>query len=236
VRVKFVLVCEGSSDRGLVPHLEALCVRAGATEAIGDAPDLGRLPRPPGKAVADQVGAILRLGAEINLLFVHRDSDARDPTTVRRQIDDAMASLTECPMHVCVVPVQEIEAWLLTEEAAIRQVAGNPDGREELELPARRNIENTASPKEVLKAAILRASGEKGRRLDKLRAQFSPLRATLLQRLDIDGPINDLPAWGLLKSDIENAVAKLLRDGVREQPRAPAQRAARKPARRGSRR
>ena len=85
MRIQFVLVCEGSSDRGLVQHLETLCVRAGASEAIGDAPDLGRLPVPPGKTVAEQAGAILKLGAEINLLFVHRDADNRDPRTVRRQ-------------------------------------------------------------------------------------------------------------------------------------------------------
>jgi hypothetical protein len=221
VRIKFVLVCEGGSDRGLVPHLETLCVRAGATEALGDAPDLARLPVPPGKTVAGQVGAVLKLGAEINLLFVHRDSDNRDPRTVRRQITEEVSSLEGCPAHVCVVPVQEIEAWLLTDEAAIRQVSGNPGGREPIGVPARRHIEGTASPKEILKAAIVKASGERGRRLEKIRSQFPQLRAILLQRLDIDGPINELPAWQRLVSDIESTVADIQHPTMERRGRVP---------------
>ena len=209
MRIKFVLVCEGSSDRGLVPHLETLCVRAGATEAMGEAPDLARLPVPPGKTVSGQVSAVMRLGAEINLLFVHRDSDGRDPRIVRRQITEEVSSLVGCPVHVCVVPVQEIEAWLLTDEDAIRQVSGKPGGREPLGVPPRRQIEGTASPKEILKEAIAQASGERGRRLEKIRSRFSRLRAILLQRLDIDGPINELPAWQALVADIASAVADI---------------------------
>lgn len=213
MRIKFVLVCEGSSDRGLVPHLETLCVRAGATEAVGEAPDLARLPVPPGKTVSGQVSAVMRLGAEINLLFVHRDSDGRDPRIVRRQITEEVSSLVGCPVHVCVVPVQEIEAWLLTDEDAIRQVSGKPGGREPLRVPPRRQIEGTASPKEILKEAIAQASGERGRRLEKIRGRFSQLRAILLQRLDIDGPINELPAWQALVADIASAVA-----GIQQAP------------------
>ena len=221
MRIKFVLVCEGKSDRGLVPHLESLCVRAGATEAIGDAPDLARLPVPPGKTVTAQVGAVLKLGAEIHLLFVHRDSDNRDPQSVRQQITEEISSLKGCPTHVCVVPVQEIEAWLLTDEAAIRQVSGNPGGREPLALPARRQIERTANPKEILKAAIVQASGESGRRLEKIRGQFSQLRAILLQRLDIDGSINELAAWRALVSDIESAVADIQHPAGKHEGKAP---------------
>jgi len=76
LRVKFVLVCEGPSDRGLVRHLEALCVRAGASEAIGDAPDLGLLGVPTGNTAAQQVRAVVDRMADVNLVFVHRDADA----------------------------------------------------------------------------------------------------------------------------------------------------------------
>lgn len=37
------------------------------------------------------------------------------------------------------------------------------------------------------------------------------LRAVLLQRLDIDGPINELPAWRRLVDDIQTAVSDLER-------------------------
>src|SRR5690242_2351801 len=94
--VKFLLVCEGSSDRGLVPHLEALCVRAGAAMAMGDAPDLGRLPVAPGKAIEKQARAALGLAGDVNLLFAHQDSDRHDPEEVRRRILRSLASVDAC--------------------------------------------------------------------------------------------------------------------------------------------
>lgn len=209
MRIKFLLVCEGSSDRGLVPHLEALCVRAGADEAIGDAPDLGRLPRPPGRAVDEQVRALLKLGAEMDLLFVHRDADSDDARPVRQEILAKLAGVEGCPAHICVVPVQELEAWLLVDEQAIRTVVGNPGGREDLGLPPRRRIESTARPKERLEAALIKASGAGGARLQRVKDQRSILRGVLLQRLDINGPVNELPAWCALVEEIETAVAQL---------------------------
>ncbi len=67
----------------------------------------------------------------------------------------------------------------------------------------------------------MKASGERGRRLEKIRSQFSKLRAILLQRLDIDGPINELPAWRTLVSDIEEAVAGIQRLPAQEGRRPP---------------
>ncbi len=75
MNVRFMLLSEGSSERGLLRHLEALCVRAGAAEAYGEWPDLGRL-HAKGKSVAEQLQAALREYGHANLAFVHRDSDA----------------------------------------------------------------------------------------------------------------------------------------------------------------
>lgn len=209
--VKFLLVCEGSSDRGLVPHLEALCVRAGADGAMGDAPDLGLLRSPPGKAIEEQAQAALQFAGDVNLLFAHQDADARGPAEVRRRIRDRLATVEGCPPHVCVIPVRELEAWLLLDEAAIRDVAGNPRGRDVLELPHKHRVEATDDPKRRLKEALTLASGKTGARLQKFKQQFPELRATLLQRLDLDGPINDLPAWQRLVADVQTAVTALAR-------------------------
>ena len=59
--LRFVFVGEGSSDSSLVPLLELLCVRAGATRASGLVPDLARLRPPPGNTVAAKVAAALRV-------------------------------------------------------------------------------------------------------------------------------------------------------------------------------
>lgn len=206
LRVKFLLVCEGPSDRHIVPHLESLCVRAGAVEAIGDAPDLGLLPRPPGKAIEEQAAAALRLAGEVHLLFAHQDADRRDPEDVRRRIDARLSAVRGCPPHVCVVPVQEIEAWLLLDERAIRAVAGRPRGTAHLGLPEPGRIESTPSPKEVLEAALAAASEASGARLRKVRSAFREHRSMLFQRLDVDGPIQSLPAWRRLVLDVQRVI------------------------------
>ena len=52
------------------------------------------------------------------LLFVHRDAEKQDPITRYQEI--AAANRTG-RNHVCVVPVRMQEAWLLHDEAALRE-------------------------------------------------------------------------------------------------------------------
>jgi|GEM_PF-113837 len=214
LRVKFVLVCEGPSDRGLVRHLEALCVRAGASEAIGDAPDLGLLGVPTGNTAAQQVRAVVDRMADVNLVFVHRDADAATAARVRRQLEEELHAARGLPGHVLVVPVQELEAWLLVDPQAIREVAGNPRGTVDLNLPGLRRIEATARPKERLRAALMLASEAGGRALARLKRESSEIHRILLERLDIDGPVTRLRSWRALVEDIESAVGQLGRQSV----------------------
>jgi hypothetical protein len=212
MRVRFALISEGSSDRGLVGHLEESCRRAGATEVQGDAPDLGRLPVRIGKAVADQVQAILRFEPGVDFFFIHRDADEPDDTTIREVIDRGVSALESgAPPHVKVVPIQELEAWLLLDEAEIRHVAGHPRGKQELNLPPVRSIETTTSPKERLEHALIAASGLSGHRLVSFKKRLPALRSTLLQRLDLDGPIQNLSAWRKLVTETREVVESLSR-------------------------
>lgn len=54
-----------------------------------------------------------------------------------------------------------LEAWLLCDERAIRAAAGYPQGATPLRLPAPKNVEGLASPKDVLRAALLSAAPQK---------------------------------------------------------------------------
>lgn len=220
LRIKFVLVCEGPSDRGLVRHLEALCVRSGASEAIGDAPDLGLLAVPPGRAPAEQVRAVLGTVADINLVFVHHDADSRDPSSVRRRLSSIDLADGGLPLHVPVVPVQELEAWLLVDAQAIREVVGNPQGEIDLNLPPVSQIEATARPKERLRAALVLASEARGRRLARLQQEASELHRILLERLDIDGPVTRLRSWQHLVHDVAAAIKVLGASQAPERVRA----------------
>ena len=207
--LRFLFLSEGSSEAALTPHLEQLCIEAGAAEARGLHPDLGRLPRPPGKRVADQLRAALQWEREIDLVFIHRDSD-RVPYAQRYQeIHEAVAVVDHALPWVPVIAVQEIEAWLLLDERAIREVAGNPRGKTELGLPKMSAVEVTASPKEILREALARASGHTGRRLDGFRKDFALHRRQLIERLELDGSLTDLPAWKAMVAAVHQVVGNL---------------------------
>lgn len=81
------------------------------------------------------------------------------------------------------------EAWLLFDGYAIRLAAGNPNGKNPLNLPELSEIEQISNPKDIFSKVLLEASGLTARRLKKfnlagsririteLIADFSPLRA-----------------------------------------------------------
>ena len=87
--VRFLLVVEGNSDAALVPHLQVVCVDCGASEAIGIAPDFSRLPRPPARDIRSKLKAALALEPSVNLIFIHRDADARTEDRRRIEIEGA---------------------------------------------------------------------------------------------------------------------------------------------------
>lgn len=209
MKVRFVLICEGSSDSALVSHLEAICVEHGAEEASGIAPEWERLGEKVSKRVEDRLAWIPVLEPDANLIFVHRDSDSRESAHRHAEIATAAeASGIHVPV-VAVVPVQETEAWLLLDESAIRDVAGNPYGKEPLGLPTSASVERIANPKERLAQALITASERSGRKLEKFKKDFPKHRFLLLQRLDRTGPVSDVLAWQKMLEDAADALKVL---------------------------
>lgn len=209
MRIHFVLIGEGSSDDGLIPHLENLCIECGAEEVTGVAPDLRRLPDPVGHSVADKLRVILRLEPAANLIFIHRDADSRDAQLRYAEIAQAVQVCNMAKEWVAIVPVQETEAWLLLDESAIKQVAGRPTSPVNLRLPSAATIESIANPKEVLQQALIISAGATGRRLERLRADFGHHRRLLLQWLPSAGPLTQVPAWMRMRADLVQALENL---------------------------
>lgn len=110
---------------------------------------------------------------------------------------------------VAIVPVQEMEAWLLLDESAIKRVAGRPTNPVNLHLPSALTIESVANPKEILQEAIIIASGTSGRRLERLRADFGHHRRLLLQWLPTYGPLTRVPSWLRMRADLMQALENL---------------------------
>lgn len=203
LRVTFALLREGPSDDGLIPHLAGLILRAGGTEAIGQSRDYAGTP-------TSKLRRLRAEGSEIDVVFVHRDADREGAHARRSEVEQAVSAAGVASLVVPVIPVQELEAWLLTDEAALRHVVGRPNGRAALGLPRLATIEKTPSPKEVLRSALLTASETSGRRRVQERRDFEKRRRALLDRLDISGPVRELAAWRQLELDIGSTVAALL--------------------------
>ncbi len=207
--IRFLLVGEGSFDRGLVDHLERCCVLAGADEASGVAPDLSRLPRQVGQTVAAKLEAALKLEPSVDFVFLHRDADSRDSRPRHEEILRAVEGISVDLRYVAVVPVQETEAWLLLDEGEIRTVAENPNGSVHLNVPTLHTVENIADPKAYLDEAILNASEQSGRHQDRIRKRLSQKKTLLIRRLDAEGPVSRVPAWIKMFSDLKSLIEEL---------------------------
>ena len=127
--IRFAFLCEGSSDEPLSIHLEELCLRNGASEVRGF--PLSHVPEQKSKKVEDQLEALLQDTAW-DLIFIHRDPDSPDDSQRREELRKAVKKAHLQLPHVFVVPIQEMEAWLLLDEQIIRSVAENPKHRRRL--------------------------------------------------------------------------------------------------------
>lgn len=200
--IRVLFLGEGPSDSGIVPQIENLAARSGFELAITD-PDLGRLPNPPGKGVAEKLRATVEIGGRYDLVVIHRDAD-RDGREARlTEITQAVADNAPNSCYTPVIPVRMTEAWLLTDESELRHVAGNPRGKCKLNLPPPRKVEAVPDPKKLLRDSLAMASELSGRKLSRFHERFSAHRRQLLERLDPDGPIGLVPSWRDFVADLE---------------------------------
>jgi hypothetical protein len=205
VTVRVLFLGEGTSDSGIVPHIENLAVRLDIEVAITD-PDFSRLPETPGRTVEGKLRTAITIGGIYDLIVVHRDADSAGRDARLIEITGAVKAVTPDTCYTPVIPIRMTEAWLLTDESGLRSVAGNPQGRMPLNLPPPARVEQVLDPKKLLKDVLGIASGLSGRRLDRFHTRFGQHRRQLLERLDPDGNIVAVPSWKQFVSDLESAL------------------------------
>lgn len=164
---------------------------------------------PPKKPASFQHGALswrihsgLFQYEDMDLLFVHRDAEKEDPQNRYDEVRDAVASLKlDKPPYVCVIPVRMTEAWLLIDEMAVRQAAGNPAGKIAIKMPSLKTLETEPDPKHLLYQLLKTASGRKGRKLD----QFQPHKqvARVAELIEDYSPLRNLAAFQRLEEDVQ---------------------------------
>ena len=104
------------------------------------------------------------------------------------------------------MPVRMQEAWLLFDEAAIRYAAGNRSGRQALDLPPIKRLEDLPDPKAELYALLKQASGRSGRRLRRFPLHSRARRVT--EFIDDFGPLRALSAFVALEDDVKHIVGQ----------------------------
>ena len=159
----YTLIADGSSDRVLLPLLTWTLRRHGVREVEAQWADPRWLPMQEG--LRGRVRAALS-DFPCDVLFIHRDAE-RESAEVR-EVEILTATRGVNGRNIPVIPVRMTEAWLLFDEQAVRNAAGNPNGRQDLQLPEPARYETIPNPKEILHRAIQVASELPGRRRAKL--------------------------------------------------------------------
>ncbi len=210
------LLAEGKTDRVLLPILNWL-LKECAPEGVF----VGRtvfiepiLMQGTPKALTKRIPRALS-EQSCDLLFVHRDGDVEGNVTVQeahlRRVKEvrAVCDVAHVPPVVCVVPVQETEAWYLLDQQALRNAVGFPKSTTPLGLPKISEIEKERDAKNSLNQALTAATGYK----DARRAQFEKgerLRCFYeLENTPMDyNALRALPAFGKLESELRDTLAR----------------------------
>ncbi len=206
--LRFLLVCEGSSDAALIPHISRLVIQNGQTDPQGIAW--------PGSRSLDQkiLEGLVNFGS-CDLLLVHRDADSlvetasSGPQKRANEIEVAVRDSGYSGPWVAIVPVRMTETWLLMDEEAIRQVSRRPHDNTPLGLPSPGQVESESDPKGCLEQALLTASGMSGRRLQKYKRDIPHLRRRLLEELPQGGPLQQVPSWVRFRDNLLAALSAL---------------------------
>jgi hypothetical protein len=121
---------------------------------------------------------------------------------IREAIMEAKLTIPAVP----VVPVRMQEAWLLIDERAIREAAGNPHGRYPLALPALHELEDLPDAKARLHILLRDASGLHGRRLRT--APITHYAQQVTKRIEDFTALRRLSAF----ADLEARLARLVHE------------------------
>ncbi len=126
----------------------------------------------------------------IQIICIHTDADAATSTVIyQSKINPAILELDKqndadyCKIVVAIVPIQEMESWLLADKELLKQEIGTD--KMDNELGINRLAETISNPKEVIETAIriAREGLTQKRRRD---LSIGDLYLPIGQRLDLD--------------------------------------------------
>lgn len=198
---RYTLLADGSSDQVLMPIIDWLM-----NEHSPGMPVIGAFARGWGNIgndLATRVDAALAY-FPCDLLLIHRDTEGLPRE--QRVLEIAQVKSVQDHAYVPVVVCRMTEAWLFSDEEAIRFAAENASGRHPLNLPKRQQWERIPDAKKELFGVLCRASGKTGRAL----AKFSPEKARHLitPRTESFHQLRGLPCFDAFERDLITQLEK----------------------------
>jgi hypothetical protein len=156
----YTLVADGPSDKALIPIIN--WVLRGCTDRPFESFFVSASEARTHDLALKVSRAIALFPSDI--LFVHRDAERPIHYYSRIQEIEAATALA-ATVVVPIVPIRMTEAWLLSDELAVRRAANNPNGRGALRLPRVGTLEEMVDPKAKLFELLRTASQLGARRL-----------------------------------------------------------------------
>ncbi len=207
---RFTLVADGPRDRCLVPiiqwvmsQIEAVAA-GGFTIVFADARSFSR----PRLGLPERIReSVHRFPCDV--VFVHRDSENQSPSLRRREIGAAIKG-SGIERHVPVVPVRMTEAWLLSDERAIRTAANNPNGTSVLPLPRLDELEAIPDPKRVLNECLVAAQDLGLRRRRQFHRRLGQAVHRVAELTESFDRLRALPAFETFEKDVRAVVAPVI--------------------------
>lgn len=195
----YTLDTDGSFDRVLKYPIEWLLSQWSGRPVLGQWADT-RAYRP--RNLQDRIRKAVE-NYPCELLFVHRDAEARSRDERLLEINRALDAI-KAPPVVCIVPVRMTEAWLLFDENQLKQAAGNPRYSGVLAMPSVRDLDTLRDPKEVLFGLLRAASGAHGRRAKTFRPEQAAHR--LAELISDFSTLRILPAFLAFEEDLRRVL------------------------------
>lgn len=203
MKIKFLLIGEGTSDLRLVDHIETIFIEEGFDEASGEAPDLSLFNPPVGRDISSKLNCLVKNFPEFDVIFIHRDADGGTLDARIQEIEHAISDLIPAEKIIPVIPVTMLETWLLADVESIKTIAGNRNFRGPISnLPSPNKLESVRDTKDLLLEILCLISETQGSRLQKFKKRFPEMRARPTYELNTNGKINDIPSYRIFRQKI----------------------------------
>lgn len=191
--LSLALYCEGNTDKHFLPKIiertAEKMILSHATNYVDILPvtvkDVVKQER--GKDILE--AAMQAYGYDV--LIIHKDADHRTYEETKTQSIEPGCTLVQrsskgvCKKLVPIIPVREVEAWMIADREILRDLLQIRERLQNLHLPKRAVlVESDPDPKATLNRIIAKAESERRRKIERKEFYESLALEVRLDRLD----------------------------------------------------